>query len=87
MVAVPEHIAQRLQLHKGGAIEVNTANGTVTAYATRLETITLGAIELRKIRASINPSMTDDQILLGMSFLKHLEFTQRGDTLVLRQLP
>ena len=26
-----------------------------------------------------------DQILLGMSFLKHIEFTQRGDTLILRQ--
>jgi aspartyl protease family protein len=26
-------------------------------------------------------------ILLGMSFLKHLEFTQRGDTLTLRQYP
>jgi len=23
--------------------------------------------------------------LLGMSFLKHIEFTQRGDTLTLRQ--
>jgi len=29
--------------------------------------------------------MQSDEILLGMSFLKHLEFTQRGDTLILRQ--
>jgi aspartyl protease family protein len=30
--------------------------------------------------------MQGDQVLLGMSVLKHLEFTQRGDTLVLRPL-
>jgi aspartyl protease family protein len=30
--------------------------------------------------------MAGDEVLLGMSVLKHLEFTQRGDTLVLRPL-
>jgi aspartyl protease family protein len=30
--------------------------------------------------------MQDPQILLGMSVLKHLEFTQRGDTLVVRPM-
>ena len=34
--------------------------------------------------ASINPGMADNQVLMGMNVLKHLEFTQRGDTLVLR---
>jgi predicted aspartyl protease len=27
--------------------------------------------------------MEGDQVLLGMSFLKHLQLTQRGDTLTL----
>jgi aspartyl protease family protein len=31
--------------------------------------------------------MDGNEVLLGMSFLKHLEFTQRGDTLILKQLP
>ena len=31
--------------------------------------------------------MEDNGILLGMSVLKRLEFTQRGDTLILRQYP
>jgi len=86
-VAVPEHLANQLQLHKGMAIEVNTANGVVTAYSTKLDKISLGNIELRNVRASINPSMLDNQVLLGMSFLKHLEFTQQSDTLTLRQHP
>jgi aspartyl protease family protein len=84
-VAIPEHLANQLQLHKGATIEVSTANGVVTAYSTKLDKISLGNIELRNVRASINPSMLDNQVLLGMSFLKHLEFTQRSDTLILRQ--
>jgi len=39
------------------------------------------------VRASINPQSSDDNILLGMTFLKHLDFAQRGDQLTLRQRP
>lgn len=39
---------------------------------------------MNRLRASLNPGMADDQVLLGMSVLKHLEFTQRGNTLILR---
>ncbi|MFT7219372.1 MAG: aspartyl protease family protein, partial [Candidatus Azotimanducaceae bacterium] len=35
--------------------------------------------------ASINPGMTTGAILLGMSALGQIEFTQSGDTLTLRQ--
>ncbi len=45
----------------------------------------MGNIELRDVPAGIAPGMGMDQVLLGMSFLKHIEFTQRGDTLILRQ--
>jgi len=40
---------------------------------------------LGPMTASINPAMGQQEVLLGMSFLKHLEFTQRGNTLTLRQ--
>ncbi|MEC8785568.1 MAG: TIGR02281 family clan AA aspartic protease, partial [Pseudomonadota bacterium] len=33
-----------------------------------------------------NPGMQDDHILLGMSVLRQLEFTQRGEWLILRTL-
>jgi aspartyl protease family protein len=45
-----------------------------------------GPFDLRDVPASINPGMADNQVLMGMSVLKHLEFTQRGDTLILRAL-
>jgi len=84
-VSVPESLAQKIGLKRGRPMTYQTANGTITVYATRLDTVDLGGIVLRQVRASINPNMQSNEVLLGMSFLKHLEFTQRGNTLVLRQ--
>jgi len=85
VVSIPDHVARRLNLERGTPMLASTANGTITTYSTELASVTLGGIELHRVRASINPHMQSDEILLGMSFLKHLEFTQRGDTLILRQ--
>lgn len=84
-VSVPAPIAQRLQLEKGYANVVNTANGTITVYSTLLDQVGLGAIELNQVRAHINPHMDGEEILLGMSFLKQLAFSQQGDKLTLTQ--
>lgn len=84
-VAVPGRVAQRLGLVRGPAMQVQTANGNATAYATRLDKLRLGDIELRNVRAHISPSMDGDEVLLGMSVLKHLDFSQQGDTLTLKQ--
>jgi aspartyl protease family protein len=86
-VAVPQHIANNLQLKRGGAIRVQTANGEVTGYSSMLESVAVDGIELKNVRAIINPGDDSDVILLGMSFLKKIEFTQRGDILILRQYP
>ncbi len=86
-VSVPETIARRLGLKRGTPLTYNTANGPITAYHTRLPDLAIGNIVLRDVRASINPHMDGETILLGMSFLRHLEFTQRGDTLIIRQYP
>ncbi len=85
LVAVPESVAKRLDLPKGAPHQVRTANGIATAYATRLDSLTIGELTVYDVPASINPGMDDDEILLGMSVLKHIEFTQRNNTLVLRQ--
>ncbi|MGH8406527.1 MAG: retroviral-like aspartic protease family protein, partial [Pseudomonas sp.] len=45
----------------------------------------LGDIVLRDVRAIVVPGLGDEQVLLGMSALKQLEFTQRSGTLLLRQ--
>ncbi|VAW60514.1 Aspartyl protease [hydrothermal vent metagenome] len=87
VVSIPQAIAKKLKLVAGPTATFQTANGSTEVYLTRLEQIALGDISLSNIRATINPGYDSDEILLGMSFLKHLEFTQRGNTLTLRQYP
>jgi len=81
-VCIPQRLADQLGLKQGRAVPTSTANGVITTYDTVLDTVTLGGITLRHVRANINPK--HGEVLLGMSFLKQLEFTQRGDTLILR---
>jgi len=83
-VSVPEDIANRIGLKKGESITTKTANGSAVVFTTWLEQVGLGNIEIVNVSASINPWMDGPDILLGMSFLKHLELVQRGDTLRLR---
>jgi len=83
-VVVPESTARRLGLPYGVRGRAMTANGPITIYQTRIEELHLGEIMLTNIDASINPSM-EGAILLGMSALGQIEFTQRADTLTLRQ--
>ena len=86
-VSVPAAVAQRVGLEPGNPKYYETANGLIKAYSTRIDTLGLDTIQLHQVRASINPHMEGETILLGMSALKQLEFTQRGDTLIIRQYP
>lgn len=84
-VAIPAHLAKSLGLERGFPITVSTANGDATAFSTTVNRVKIGAIELRDLPASLNPGMKEDIVLLGMSALRQIEFTQRGNTLTLRQ--
>lgn len=86
-VSVPESIAEQLGLERGAPRRYETANGTIVTHATRLRSVSIGDIVRHDVRAHINPGMRQDEVLLGMSFLKHLEMVQRGNQLTLRQLP
>lgn len=84
VISIPAAIANKLNLEKGFPTQSRTANGTITVYDTRLDSVSIGAIELHNIRASINPHMQGNEILLGMSFMRNLEMTQKGNELILR---
>jgi aspartyl protease family protein len=84
-VVIPGDLARELRLKAGSKGYAQTANGVVEIMATRLDSLTLGNIHLNNVRASINPAMQDQAILLGMSALKQVEFTQRNGQLILRQ--
>ncbi len=84
-VSVPADLAERLGLERGAPVTLSTANGRSEGYRTRIELLQLGDIVLRDVAALVAPGLDGDQVLLGMSALKKLEFTQRGGSMLLRQ--
>lgn len=86
-VAIPAEVARKARLARGPAGRASTANGTVTVWSTEVDELVLGNIVLNDVAASITPSMEGDTILLGMSALRRVEFSQRGASLTLRHTP
>lgn len=85
-VSVPAKLADKLGLPPGQRGKAITANGIVEVRATRIDKLELGSITLYDVRASINPGMLGEEILLGMSALRDLELTQRDATLTIKQI-
>lgn len=86
-ISVPVSVADRIGLKRLYETEFYTANGVAKGYGTKIKDVRVGEIALHDLKASINPNVEDEIILLGMTFLKKIEFTQRGDLLILRQHP
>lgn len=84
-VSVPAHLADELGLRPGAPGFAMTANGRVQTRAATIDDLQLGSIHLEQVQASINPGMLQDEILLGMSALKNVEFTHRNGTLTIKQ--
>lgn len=82
-VVVPGKLANKLHLKQGMPSTAQTAGGDVEVYQTSIPELKLGHIVMHNVKASINPHMDDDEILLGMSALKNIKFIQEGDTLTL----
>lgn len=84
MVVVPTKIAQQLGLKKGVPLAFHTGGGDVMHYATTLDKLTLGKIEINNVTAAINPEMNADFVLLGMSALKMMDMEYGEGKLVLK---
>lgn len=84
-VVVPEPIAERLQLERGPGSWAQTASGRTRVYTTEIPELAIGPILLHNVRASISPAFESNTILLGMSALRQLDFSQEGGELILRQ--
>ena len=83
-VAVPPALADRLGLKRSLRVEVVTATEVVPASLVRLDRVTLGPLERRRVRGSVSEQFIGDRVLLGMTFLRHFDIDQRGRTLTLR---
>ena len=81
-VAVSEALARRLGLEFGPRVTVMTAAGPAQAWATRVDSVSLGDLSVSNVRAMISPALGPGA-LLGMSFLKHFSLRQEGDLLII----
>ena len=66
---------------KGSPVQMSTANGTLQAYAIKLDSIMIGEIEEKNIDAVIGSNMPF--ILLGNSFLSRMKMQRNSNTMLL----
>ncbi|MEH6504526.1 MAG: TIGR02281 family clan AA aspartic protease [Cycloclasticus sp.] len=83
-LSIPADLAKELKLQEGYPQRTRTANGDITVYRVMLDSVKLGSIQLKNIPAHVNPHMAGKEVLLGMSFLKHVDMLQKDQQLTLR---
>ena len=83
-IALSRELAHKLNLDLDSRVTLQTANGIASGHATRLDSVRLGPIVMRNVGAVVTNGIDDDVVLLGMSFLQRLEFTQAGGKLILK---
>ena len=86
-ISIPAKVAEEMKLAKGYPERTRTANGDIVVYRVTLDSVRLGSIELKNVAAHINPFMEGEAVLLGMSFLKHVEMSQKDKQLTLSLKP
>ena len=84
-VSIPASIAEKIGLKAGYSQSVNTANGVIEVFSTRLDSLSVGELTFYDLSANINPYMQGDTILLGMNALKQVKLVQQGKTLTLSE--
>ena len=62
---------------------VQTAAGVVSAYRVMLDSVDVGGIRVNHVEASVLDGAFPDTVLLGMSYLQHVEIRENDGILVL----
>lgn len=82
-ISIPERLRWALGLDRGRYVRVTTAAGVIGNYATRVKTLDVGPFQFHDVAAALNPYAPNDVVLLGMSALQDIQFTQSQGRLVL----
>lgn len=87
VVAMSRRHAHTLGLDLQGAQEgiMQTAQGRVTSYLVNLDEVVVGGITARNVQGAVIDGNYPVDILLGMSFLRHVGMEERGGVLTLLQ--
>lgn len=86
LVAMSRPTADRLQIQyieRGVPATVKTASGLENAWRVTFRTVTVGGITISNVRGVVIDTNHDQAILLGMSFLNRLKFSQEQGMVVL----
>ena len=83
-VAIPPAVARRLKLRRGPKVEITTASDVIPGHLVILDEVSLGPLSLKRVHGSVSEHSIHDEVLLGMSFLRHFDLSQRGRSLTLR---
>lgn len=81
-IAVNEKIADLAGLERGGYGTMQTANGSVEARVSRIARLEIGPLLMKNVPVWIMPNM-DDEVLLGMSVLRQLNWRQENGALLI----
>jgi aspartyl protease family protein len=85
MVAISATTAKSLGLKYEHGIPslVTTASGTINAYQIMLDSVDVSGIRVNQVRASILEGSYPELVLLGTSFLQHVEMSEKNGILML----
>lgn len=85
LVAINLATAMRLGVNpgRGPRVRVTTASGVVGARRIQLDSIEIGAIKVDRVDAVVLDGVQPENVLLGMSYLKGVDLTQRGNEITL----
>lgn len=85
VVAINQFEAQRLGIDykEGQTVRVETASGVVKGYRVKLDFISVGGIRQLNVEATVLEGGSPEQVLLGMSYLKHVRFSEEGGVMLL----
>lgn len=88
VVSLDQALATRLGLRLEGAepVRMATANGTGQGWRVRLDSVRIGALQLRGVDAIVT-AQPMPFVLLGNNFLTHFEMSRSGSTMLLMQRP
>ncbi len=85
IVAMNSGAARALGVDLSKAIpsRVSTASGITNAYSVMLQSVDVGGIEIRHVQASVIEGSFPEMVLLGVSFLQHVELEEKNGVLTL----
>ena len=66
---------------KGRPASAQTAASVVNAWVVKLDSVSIGGIEIRNVDAMVIPGSHPQEVLLGNSFLKHTSMVRAGQVL------